>query len=117
MTTETKKGNIKHTVFHPETGVPYTGEPVDCSELVRDLGYTRTPPVIVAAKETDQEAEATAKADAEAKALAEATEEAAAMTVPALKDALSQNEVSFPSGANKADLVELYAPILLSHKK
>lgn len=68
-------------VYHPRTGVPYVGEPVDCRELKQQAGYLDAPPTITpetvgvdAETLAREQEEARLKAEAQAKADAEKAE-------------------------------------------
>lgn len=66
-------------------------------------------------KAADDKAKAEAKA--EAKLLAEVKASAAEHTIPQLMELLAAAEIDFDSAAKKADLVELYVPVLLKQTK
>ena len=122
-------------IYHPVTGDVLVREPVDCREICEISGYVQwpmkpvqmgdkhvmvedaAPQVVVDAaikggKPVPENAAAKAQAKAEeaelAKLAAEAREAAEALTVSDLKSALHDKGIEIPSGALKADLVELF---------
>lgn len=78
-------------VYHPETGVAYEGEPIDCREMKQLHGYLSEPPVA-------------ATPDAAPEPL---PDDLSTLTKTRLQEILTERGVAFETDANKDRLIEL----------
>jgi hypothetical protein len=86
----------KLTVYHPETGEPYTGEPVDAREMCNLHGYTKEAPVQTSAVAESTDTNVPLTHDI-----------LATHTVSELKEMLNAKEIVYATNSLKEDLINL----------